>query len=82
MTKPEAGAWLPNTTQKYTFNQTAPECPYCGYVHRHDGGFFYEEDLTSFECERCDQTFDVEVYTSTSWTCTARPLPPPPGEPT
>lgn len=60
----------------YTFRTDAPECPYCGHVHQHDGGFFYDEDLTSLECDYCGKAFDVEVYTSTSWTCTARTPPP------
>jgi len=60
-----------------TYSKAAPECPYCGYVHKHDGGYFYDEDLTEFACESCDRTFDVSVYTSTSWTCTPREEPTP-----
>jgi transposase-like protein len=55
-----------------TYRNDAPECPYCGYVHRHDGGEFYNEDLTEYDCESCDRTFDVSVHTSTSWTCSPR----------
>ena len=60
-------------SEKYTFNSHAPECPYCGREQDHDGDAFYDESLTECECERCGKTFDFEVYTSTNWTCTARP---------
>jgi len=59
----------------YTFNTDAPGCPYCGHKQSHDGGYFYNEDLTETECDHCQKTFDVEVYHSTSWTCTAREEP-------
>lgn len=55
-----------------SYNTEAPECPYCGYVHQHDGGFLYDESVCEYQCERCEKTFDMLVYTSTSWTCTAR----------
>lgn len=53
-----------------TFDTASPVCPYCGYRHDHDGGFFYDESLTEYTCEACDKPFDMRVYTSTSWTCT------------
>ena len=56
----------------YTYNTDAPECPHCHYVHTHDGGFFYDEDLTEYQCESCGEVFDVQVYTSTSWTCSPK----------
>jgi hypothetical protein len=55
-----------------TYSRVAPKCPYCGYEQTHDGGSLYDEDLTELECGRCDRTFDVEVYHSTSWTCRPR----------
>lgn len=55
-----------------TYSTEAPTCPYCGHTHQHDGGFFYDESLTEFECESCEELFWVRVYTSTAWTCTTR----------
>lgn len=55
-----------------TYRTDAPECPYCGYKQGHDGGYYYNEDLTEDECGDCGKTFDIEVYHSTSWTCTTR----------
>lgn len=60
---------------KTTFSSVAPECPYCGHVHQHDGGFFYNEDLAEYDCESCDKTFDVEVSTMTHWRCTPKEPP-------
>lgn len=54
----------------YTFNNTAPECPHCGYTHSHDCGFFYNENLTRYDCDRCDKPFAMEVITQTWWRCT------------
>lgn len=56
-------------TCETTLSNTAPECPYCGHVHQHDGGFFYSEDLTEYACEACDKTFAMEVTTTTYWRC-------------
>ena len=50
----------------------APQCPYCGHVQDHDGGYFYDEGLTEIDCESCDRMFNVRVYTSTTWTCSPR----------
>jgi len=55
---------------KETYSNEAPVCPHCNYTHKHDGGFFYDESLTEFECESCGEAFNVSVYVSTSWTCT------------
>lgn len=52
-----------------TYSTDAPECPYCGYKQGHDGGYFYDEDLTETECGSCERLFEVEVYHRTSWTC-------------
>jgi len=52
-----------------TYSTVAPECPYCGHKHQHDGGFFFDEDLTEYECENCGKAFDMEVSHSTSWRC-------------
>ena len=50
------------------YSTEAPVCPHCEYKHEHDGGFFYDEGLTEYECESCGKMFDVLIYTSTSWT--------------
>jgi transposase-like protein len=55
-----------------TFSTVAPVCPYCEHQHEHDDGFFYDENLHSYQCESCGYTFDMSIYTSTSWSCTAR----------
>lgn len=52
-----------------TYSNSAPTCPHCGHVQGHDGGYFYDEGMTDFECETCGKEFEVRVYTSTSWTC-------------
>lgn len=53
-----------------TYSTDAPECPYCGYMQTHDGGYLYDEDLAELECGSCERSFNVMVHTSTSWTCT------------
>jgi transposase-like protein len=53
----------------WTYSDHAPICPYCGYTHEHDGGFFYDEGLTEYECESCGETFNMEVYVSFRWSC-------------
>ena len=58
-----------------TYSTEAPQCPYCDRQQSHDGGFFYEENLTEYQCDHCGETFDIEVYHSTSWTCTQRKEP-------
>jgi len=57
------------------YDSTAPVCPHCGHRQEHDGGFFYDEDLTKCQCEHCDKTFGVIVYVSTSWTTFKEPQP-------
>lgn len=53
-----------------TYSTDAPECPYCGHKQAHDGGCFYDEDLTEAVCDSCDRVFNISVYHRTSWTCT------------
>ncbi len=57
---------------KSKYSTCAPICPHCDYTHEHDGGFFYDESLTEYECEHCGKDFSIEVYTSTLWTTRAR----------
>jgi transposase-like protein len=57
------------------YSTHAPVCPYCDYKHEHDDGYFYDEGLTEYQCERCDKVFNLSVYTLTSWTTTVREAP-------
>jgi hypothetical protein len=50
------------------YSTVGPICPHCQHRHRADDAFYYDEDMTRMDCEACDGTFDVRVYTSTSWT--------------
>jgi len=62
-------------TQERTYSTAGPECPYCGHKHQADEPFYYDEDMTVMDCGRCERDFNVEVYTSTSWTCEPREVP-------
>ena len=52
-----------------TYSNDGPICPYCGHKHEPDGGFFYDESLTEFDCDRCGREVAVSVFNSWSWTC-------------
>jgi transposase-like protein len=52
-----------------TYSYSGPICPYCKHEHEHDGGYFYNEDLTETECESCGKTFSISVGNWWSWTC-------------
>lgn len=53
-----------------TFASDAPECPYCERKQSHDGGYFYNEDLTEAVCDHCWKVFEIEVSHLTYWRCT------------
>lgn len=56
-----------------TYSDEGPKCPYCGNQFIADEPLYYDEyKYTEEECPNCNKIFDVEVYTSTTWTCTAR----------
>jgi len=56
-----------------TYSHEGPKCPYCERQYTADDSYFYDEmNFTDMECDACHQVFDVDVYTSTSWTCTPR----------
>lgn len=57
-------------SSSYHYSTDAPVCPYCDHSQGHDGGFFYDEDLTEHDCDHCGEKFNIEVYHSTSWTTT------------
>jgi len=56
-----------------TYSNEGPQCPYCGNQFTADEGYFYDEqNFTEQLCHACQKVFDVEVFISTSWTCTSR----------
>jgi len=56
-----------------TYSNEGPECPHCGRQYTADDPFYYDEsNLTEMDCDRCGKTFEVAVYTSTSWTCNVK----------
>jgi transposase-like protein len=58
-------------SRHYTYESgVGPRCPYCDHQHNADEPAYYNEDNSPFECEHCSKPFQMEVYTSTSWTCT------------
>lgn len=66
----------------YTYSNEGPKCPYCGRQYTaDDAGYYDERTYTEETCDSCEKTFDVEVYHSVSWTCTARDDGQPVGEP-
>lgn len=53
-----------------TYNHHGPECPYCGHVHEHDGGYFFDEDGgEEFECESCERLFKWSYHRLDAWSC-------------
>jgi hypothetical protein len=63
---------VPNAEE--TYEDEGPKCPYCGRQYTADEGcYFDEQNYTEETCDDCGLTFDVNVYTSTTWTCTPRP---------
>jgi len=58
-----------------TYETEGPKCPYCGRQYTADDPVYFDEiRYTEETCDECGNTFDVEVYTSTSWTCSTRNL--------
>lgn len=58
-----------------THSTEGPICPNpeCGRQFTADESYYYAEtDYTEETCDQCGETFDVEVYISTSWTCGRR----------
>lgn len=49
------------------YSTDGPVCPHCEHEHNPDEAFYYDESRTELECEECEATFAVRVYTSTSW---------------
>jgi len=56
-----------------THEGEGPKCPCCGRQYTADEPFYFDETgYTEETCDDCGETFDVSVYTSTTWTCTER----------
>jgi transposase-like protein len=59
--------------RKETHSDEGPRCPYCSRQYTADDPEYYDEQgYTEETCDECEKTFDVSVFISTSWTCTAR----------
>ena len=57
----------------WTYESEGPKCPYCGRQYTADEPHYYDyQNYTEETCDECGQTFDVEVCTSTDWSCHAR----------
>lgn len=55
------------------WSDEGPKCPDCGYqITADEGGYYDEMNYTEEECAECGSTYDVSVYTSTTWTTTSR----------
>lgn len=54
------------------YSTIGPICPYCDHQHYADEPFYFDGDMSRMDCERCERDFDVEVYTSTSWSSQVR----------
>lgn len=61
----------PKFPKPYTYSTDGPTCPNCGWQVTPDESFYYTDKYDSDDCQECETTFKVEVFTSTSWTCTA-----------
>lgn len=56
-----------------TYETEGPKCPYCGRQYTADEAcYFDEQNYTEETCDDCGLTFDVDVYTSTTWTSSPR----------
>lgn len=55
-----------------TMDHTGPVCPHCGHWHQPDEAFFFDEDTTEMRCYSCDETFNMSVLKTFTWTCTSR----------
>lgn len=56
-----------------TYSHEGPKCPYCGCQVTADDPIYYDEtNYVEDDCLSCGKTYDVEVYTSTIWSCEPR----------
>lgn len=53
-----------------TYETEGPKCPCCGRQYTADEPYWWS--ITEETCDSCGETFDVSVYTETTWTCSAR----------
>lgn len=61
------------TSEQYS--DEGPICPYCLRQFTADDSSYYNDNLTELDCDDCERTFCVSVYTSTSWTTNAKDSP-------
>lgn len=56
-----------------TYESEGPKCPHCGRQYTADEPhYFDEQNFTEMDCDECGQAFEVQVFISTNWLCTAR----------
>lgn len=56
-----------------TYSIEGPQCPYCQRQYTADEPHYFDEmGYTEEDCDQCGKTFEVMVYTSTSWTCSPK----------
>ncbi len=55
-------------SESHNYESAGPRCPYCDWLHSPDEPFYWDEDTSEMECERCDKEFDLQVHTTTCWT--------------
>jgi hypothetical protein len=58
-----------------TYSTEGPQCPHCKVQITADADYYYDDNYTQDQCGYCGGLFSVEVYVSTSWTCTAKETP-------
>ena len=57
-----------------TYSNKGAVCPHCGHVNdpADDNYSLFSEETCEWECGCCDREFNVSVYISYSWKCTAK----------
>ena len=45
-------------------------CPHCGHMNEasDSDGLLYDEGLGDWECDECEEVFEVSAYVQWSWT--------------
>lgn len=65
-------------SENETYSDEGPQCPHCGAQFTADEPHYFDEwNYTEDTCGECGKRFKVELYTSTSWTCTKMDEPEP-----
>ena len=59
-----------------TYESEGPKCPHCGRQYTADEAHYFDEmNYTEEVCDECHKPFKVLVYSSTTWTCSAKESP-------